>query len=193
MLAACPSHAQTVAEVSQFRAERGTEDVLVSVQLQFELPAAVEGALLKGIPMYFVAENELLRERWYWFDKKLATVQRHYRLAYQPLTRRWRLNVTAGSNTDLGPGLALNQTFDTLSEAKAVISRITNWKVADAADLDPDAKYRVEFRFRLDLTQLPRPFQIGALGQSDWDVGAIVKGPLVNAAPVPPPTSEAAK
>jgi hypothetical protein len=28
----------------------------------------------------------------------------------------------------------------------------------------------VSFRFRLDTSQLPRPFQIGAVGQSDWNI-----------------------
>ena len=34
-----------------------------------EIPSAVEDALLKGIPMVFLAEADILRERWYWYDK----------------------------------------------------------------------------------------------------------------------------
>jgi hypothetical protein len=37
----------------------------------------------------------------------------------------------------------------------------------------------VEFRFRLDMSQLPRPFQIGTLGQSDWNISASSRQPLV--------------
>ncbi|MCX8518359.1 MAG: DUF4390 domain-containing protein [Rhodoferax sp.] len=37
----------------------------------------------------------------------------------------------------------------------------------------------MDFRFRLDLGQLPRPFQIGAIGQSEWDISASVLVPLV--------------
>jgi hypothetical protein len=59
-----------------------------------------------------------------------------------------------------------------LAQAMTVIKRISRWKIADAADLDPTVKYKVEFRYRLDLGQLPRPFQIGALGQSEWDIAA---------------------
>ena len=40
------------------------------------------------------------------------------------------------------------------------------------AQIDPDGSYKVEFRFGLDVSQLPRPFQIGAFGQSDWKVSA---------------------
>jgi len=28
----------------------------------------------------------------------------------------------------------------------------------------------VNFRFRLDISQLPRPFQIGAVGRSGWNL-----------------------
>jgi hypothetical protein len=100
-------------------------------------------------------------------------VRRQLRLAYQPLTRHWRLNnVTAGAARDGNLGLALTQSFDTLEEALAAIKRISRWKITDAAALENGVKYRVDFNFRLDLSQLPRPFQIGAQGQSDWDLAA---------------------
>jgi hypothetical protein len=130
--------------------------------------------------MVFVISTELLRDRWYWwYDKKVLSAERNMRLAYQPLTRRWRLNVTAGPVVSSGVGLALNQSYDTLAQAMSAIKRISKWKIADTADLDASAKYKVDFRFRLDLGQLPRPFQIGAIGQSDWDIAASILTPLV--------------
>ena len=173
------AQAQGQAEIGQFRAERQDEDIFVSAQIQFELPSAVEDALLKGIPMYFLAEVEILRDRWYWYDKKVANTQRSMRLAYQPLTRTWRLNVTQGASAASSQGLALSQSFDTLGQALALIKRISHWKVADAADLDGGVKHRVDFRFKLDLSQLPRPFQIGALGQNGWDISASLVAPLI--------------
>jgi len=172
------AQAQSVTEITQFRVERSDDEVLLSSQLQFELPGAVEDALLKGIPMVFVAEADVLRERWYWYDKKVATTQRQMRLAYQPLTRRWRLNINAGSGATAPLGLALNQGHDTLAQALSAIKRISHWKIADVSELDSSVKYKVEFRFRLDLSQLPRPFQIGAIGQSEWDIFVSTVSPL---------------
>ncbi len=172
-------HAQIATEISQYQVERLEDEILVTAQVVFELPAAVEEALLKGIPMYFVSEADVLRERWYWYDKKIATAQRNMRLAYQPLTRRWRLNVTAGAGRDVNQGLALPQNFDTLEDALSAIKRISRWKIADLAELDSGVKYKVGFSFRLDLSQLPRPFQIGALGQSDWDLAATASTTLL--------------
>lgn len=172
LLASAGLHAQVVTEISGLRAERSEEDWLLSAQLHFELPTAVEDALLKGIPMVFVASADVLKERWYWSDKKMFSAERHMRLAYQPLTRRWRLNISSGAAISNGVGLALNQSFDTLAQALSAIKRLAKWKIAVAADLETGAKYKLDFRFRLDMGQLPRPFQIGALGQTDWDISA---------------------
>jgi hypothetical protein len=180
LLLACGSvHAQVLTEVSQLRVERTDEELQLSAQLQFEISPAVEEALAKGIPMVFVVNADVVKERWYWSDKKLVAAERFMRLAYQPLTRRWRLNVNSGPAVNSGVGLALNQSFDTLAQALSAIKRIAKWKIADASDIDTSGKYKLDFRFKLDLSQLPRPFQIGALGQSDWDVSASVLTPLV--------------
>jgi hypothetical protein len=175
--------AQSATEITYYQVERIEDEVVISAQVAFELPVAVEDALLKGVPLFFVNEAEVLRERWYWSDKKISAVERHFRLAYQPLTRRWRLNVTSGAGRDASLGLALNQSFDTLAQVLDSIKRISRWKIAEASELDVNQKYKVEFRFRLDLNQLPRPFQIGALGQSDWDIAATFSSMLVLSAP----------
>lgn len=150
--------------------ERLDDGLWLSTQLVFELPGVVEDALQRGIPIYFVTEVDVLRERWYWTNRKISSVQRQLRLAYQPLTRRWRINITAGEAAASAQGLALNQYFDSVQDAMAVVRRISHWRVVDAADLEAGGKYLVEFRFRLDVTQLPRPLQIGTLGQSDWRI-----------------------
>jgi hypothetical protein len=167
--AIAPALADT-AEVTQLRLERTEEGVLLSASVRFELPPAIEDALLKGLPMFFVADASLLRDRWYWYDKHVAGGSRHMRLSYQPLTRRWRLQV---SSMPIGSsGLSLGQSFETKEEALAAVQHISRWKIAELSDLEPDARYSVDFRFRLDVSQLPRPFQIGAVGHADWNINA---------------------
>lgn len=161
-----------MAEVTQLRLEHQSDGIFLAANVRIELPPPVEDALTKGVPMFFVAEADVVRHRWYWSDKKVASAQRHMRLAYQPLTRRWRLNVASGVITPNSLGLALNLNFETLAEALVSLQRISSWKIADAAQIDRDAIHKVDFRFSLDLTQLPRPFQIGALGESDWNIAA---------------------
>ena len=160
----------TAAEVSLLKLERAGDAVQLTATVKFELPMAVEDALLKGVAIIFVAEADVVRERWYWTNKRVASAQRHMRLAYQPLTRRWRVNATGVAGGDSSQGLALSQNFETLAEALATVKQVSRWKVGELGESEPTSKYRVEFRFRLDLGQLPRPFQIGAIGQSEWDI-----------------------
>ena len=171
--------AQTVpAEVQQMRLERSEDGVFLSANVKFELPSIVEDALRKGLPMFFVAEAEIERSRWYWSNEKVASSARHSRLAYQPLTRRWRLNVSPTPIGMSGQGVTLNQTFEELPDALAAIQRISRWKIADASAVATDSPYTVDFRFRLDTSQLPRPFQIGVVGRSDWSLSAAYSMPL---------------
>jgi Domain of unknown function (DUF4390) len=167
----------TTATITNLQVERADGAIHLNAQLAFDLPAPIEDVLLKGIPLYFVAEAEVRRDRWYWYDKKLTTATRQMRLAYQPLTRRWRLNVSSGfggngsangSTNGLGGGLP--QYFDTLAEAMSKVQRINRWRIVELSDLDPDALHTLELSFKLDVSQLPRPFQIGLIGQSDWNL-----------------------
>jgi len=159
--------------ITQMRLEQADDGVYLSAAVQFELPTLVEDVLDKGIAIYFVAEAEVFQERWYWTDRKVAQVARHMRLAYQPLTRRWRLNVSPVPITGAaGFGISLNQNFDSLGDALEAIKRIGRLRLGDAAEIGDEPLHQVTFRFRLDTSQLPRPFQIGMVGQAEWNIAA---------------------
>ena len=165
---AAPVLAEGPAEITQFQLDRTEEGLALSAAVSFDLPSIIEDALQKGIPMFFVAEAVLYRDRWYWYDRELSRIQRHMRLSYQPLTRRWRLTL---SPTVIGnSGVGFSQNFDTREEALAAVQRISRWKIADIGELNAAERYNLDFRFRLDVSQLPRPFQIGAVGQADWNI-----------------------
>jgi len=143
-------------EFTEFEVVHNDEGVLLHFALHFDLPRGVEDALTKGVPLYFVAEAEVFRDRWYWRDKRVNKAARVWRLAYQPLTRKYR--VTFGG---------LNQSFDTLNDALATVRRVSGWKIAEPSQID-DGRHYVEFTYRLDTTLLPRPMQIGIGGQPEW-------------------------
>jgi hypothetical protein len=149
-------------DLAELRTEKSDGALLLHTTLRLELGPAVEEALLKGVPVYFVAEAEILRDRWYWYDRKVAGVTRFYRLVYQPLTRHWRLNVSAEPLSAAGLGGSISQSFDSLPEALSMIRRQSGWKIADLLELESDARHSLNYRFRLDVAQLPRPFQIAA-------------------------------
>ena len=158
------------AELDQLRLERQDNALVLQASLKLDLSGPVEEALLKGVPVHFVAEVELMRDRWYWYDRKIAGVTRYYRLVYQPLTRRWRLNVSPEPIATAGPGGSISQNFEHLADALDMVRRQSGWKLADLAELDADARHNLNYRFRLDVAQLPRPFQIAAGSQADWSL-----------------------
>lgn len=157
-------------DVLQLQVERGDDGLYLSAMVNFDTPALVEDALLKGIPLFFVVEAEVLRNRWYWYDQRLASATRYLRLVYQPLTRRWRLNVSPAPIGNSGLGVTVSQNFDDIGEALTAVRRVSRWKIADADRTDADTRYDVNFRFRLDISQLPQPFQIGISGRPDWNL-----------------------
>jgi hypothetical protein len=167
LLIATNAPASTV-ELSDMRVERAEGALLLNTTLKLELGPAVEEALVKGVPVYFVAEAEVLRDRWYWYDRKVANVTRYFRIVYQPLTRQWRLNISSGALSAAGLGGSIAQNFDSLTDALGSMRRQSGWKLLELSELDSDARYNLNYRFRLDVSQLPRPFQIAAGSQADW-------------------------
>ena len=173
-------------EITQLRTERTDDGVYLSAVVRFDVPPVVEDALLKGIAIYFVVEADVYRDRWYWTDLRVASAARTLRLAYQPLTGRWRVNIVSGLITSSsGLRATLSQNYETLPEALSAIQRVSHWKIADTSEVEPGEQYMLNLNFWLDLSQLPRPFQIGVAGQRDWTISAQLKDRL-RLTPAPP-------
>jgi hypothetical protein len=138
---------------------------VVSADFEFELNERLEEAVARGLVLYFVADFEMTRPRWYWLDEKLINRSQTYRLSYHALTRQYRLS-TGG----------LHQSYDSLTAALRALSRLRNWLViekgAEKAGIRAGETYTAALRLRLDINQLPRPFQITALGNKDWSLAS---------------------
>lgn len=137
-------------ELAQLATQRADDGLELSFTTRFDLGRPAEDALHKGVPLYFVAEVTVLRSRWYWRDARVAQVERVWRLAWQPLTRQYRVS-TGG----------LHQSFGTLAEALAALRGQSGWRIAEPKDIEDGGSYYLEFGYRLDVSQLPRPMQIG--------------------------------
>lgn len=151
--------------------ERTPDGLYLSARLPVDIPPDIEEVLLRGVPLYFVWHTDVRRARWYWTDATLTSRSRWVRLAYQPLTRRWRVTVTHdGAAAEAGHPNALHQNLDSLADALAVVKRVSRWRIASPRELGSGEKTRVEFEFRLDAGLLPRPLQLGKGDTDDWGV-----------------------
>ena len=154
-----PAHAQGV-ELTTLKVSREEGGLNLEFATRVTLPNAVEDALTRGVPIYFVARADLRRSRWYWRDERVSRVTRSWRIAYQPLTGQWR--VALGG---------LSQTHASLADALSAASRSAGWRLAEQGQIDTEKGYYVEFSYRLDTAQLPGPMQFGLVGASDWVLG----------------------
>jgi len=64
----------------------------------------------------------------------------------------------------------LSQSYTSRADALASISRSSRWKIAEAGQIEEGAHHYVEFQYRLDTAELPRPMQIGISGEPDWQL-----------------------
>jgi hypothetical protein len=158
------AHADNPVQLEELVLQRSEDGIYLSTRLGFELPQSLEDALLRGMPLGFVVQADVMRERWYWSDKLVSRTERFVRLSFQPLSKRWRVYVSAQPIQSTGLGVSLGQSFENLSEALQSIQRIARWRIADTSVIDIASKQRLEFRFKLDLSQLPQPLQFGVLG-----------------------------
>ncbi len=149
------AHAQSV-ELKSLKLERRDAELTLEFNTRLTLGTAIEDALQRGVPMYFVASTVVFRNRWYWRDERVTRVSRSWRVAYQPLTGSWRVSLVGG----------LSQSYPTLAEALAPLSRVSGWRLLEGEKLEAGERYYVDFSFRLDNSQLPQPMQIDLGG--DW-------------------------
>ena len=96
---------------------------------------------------------------------KAASGHMEWRLSYYALTRQYRLNSASGS-----------ESYATLDEAITQMTALRDWPVTTIDRLDAGEEYIVRVRMRLDTAQLPKPFQITALTDSDWNPQSEWKG-----------------
>jgi len=133
----------------------------LSADFYLPISARIKDVLDVGVPIFFVVEFELNESRWYWTDKQMSNQSQTYRLAYHPITRRYRLS-RAG----------YPQEFVAVEDAIASLSRIRGWSVLQGVSLEPDQTYDAALRMRLDSSRLPGPLQIDVLTNQDWNLDA---------------------
>lgn len=134
---------------------------ILAADFNIDFNARLEEAVTKGVVLYFLTEFELTRPRWYWLDDKVVSRSQTFRLSYHALTRQYRLSTGA-----------LHQSFETLDETLRMLSRLRNWSVFEKAAVKADETYLAGLRVRLDLTQMPKTFQVTAIANRDWNLGS---------------------
>ena len=139
------------------------DEIVLSAEFALNLGPRLEEAVSRGVPLHFKMEFTLGHPRWYWIEEHLASRTIEYRLTYNVLMRQYRLS-TGG----------LHQNFPSLHDALRVLSRVVALPVAPVSRIKPSETYAAALRLSLDRSQLPKPFQVDAIADKDWQVEAKV-------------------
>jgi len=137
------------------------DEILLSAEFEVDLTPALEQALDKGVPLYFTIDFELLRPRVMWFPDRIATWSITYRVSYSSLTRQYRVSS--------GP---LGQTFESLGDVERFVGHVASRPVASTSDVVKGVQYEAAVRLKLDVNQLPKPFQVNALASREWQLAS---------------------
>lgn len=161
LLPATAAHADGGIHITSVTLEVNEEGYQFDADFEITLNHKLEYALEKGIVLYFVTELNLVKSRWYWLDERIAQSRVREGLSYYALTRQYRLS--RGT---------LSQNFGTLREALQALSRVRDRPIIANSELRQDEEYTMELRMRLDISALPKPFQVETLGSREWDLSS---------------------
>ncbi len=133
---------------------------VLNADIDIELNPRLADAVRRGVSLYFTTELRIERPRWYWLNEVAVDRSLEYRLSYHAITRSYRLSI--GS---------FHQSFEKLEAAVNTMQRVRNWQVAEVDQVVAGVSHEAALRFRLDTSQLPKPFQVTAIGSRDWNLG----------------------
>lgn len=161
MLAGSVSAASDGARIERIDPVARDGKLYLDADVDLQLSGDLRNVAMKGVPIHFTADAEILSKRWWWFDKVVVRDQMTWRIVYNALTRQWRV----------GTGdLSLPEA--TLDDALDRLRHIRGWSVASLDQFSRDDVYHGRVRLRLDTSLLARPFQIDALNSSAWSLAS---------------------
>lgn len=139
----------------------GEDGFTLSAAFAVDLGPRLADVAARGVPLYFKLECVVERPRKYWISEHIATRTVSYRLSYSSLTRQYRISTGA-----------LHRNFDSLDDALRSLNGVGSLQVTERGALKQGESYEAAVRLSLDRSQLPKPFQIDAITDRDWQVEA---------------------
>lgn len=143
---------------AQVEARSRADAIVFNGTFEFEPSQEILDVLRRGISLTFILEAKITKNRWYWVDKTVGERKEALRLSYSPLTRQYR--------TNLG---GITQNFDSLEQALRFMSTVKNLVIRDYRNVESE-DYEASARLYLDVSRLPKPFQVSIKRGSGWNM-----------------------
>jgi hypothetical protein len=158
-----PAQAQNRFEVRSAYVEPSERVYELNATLDFTLPDGARAAIREGAPLTLhleiVVEIVVRRQRAYWLDDTVATLDQFYELAYHALSERYLVrNLNSGEQ-------ASYPTMDAALDALRVISGLP---ILDQALVTPDSRHEISLRAGLDVRTMPDTLRFILFWADDW-------------------------
>jgi len=131
----------------------------LNATLNFDLPEGARAAINEGVPLTLHLEIVVKRQRNYWLDETVATLDQYYELAYRALSERYLVrNLNSGEQASYA-------TLDAALDALRVISRLP---ILDQALVSPNRRHEISVRGNLDVRTMPDTLRFVLFWSDDW-------------------------
>lgn len=131
----------------------------LNATLNFDLPEGARAVVREGVPLTMHLEIVVKRQRSYWLDETVATLDQYYELAYRALSERYLVrNLNSGEQASYA-------TLDAALDAMRVISRLP---ILDQALVSPSARHEISVRGNLDVRTMPDALRFVLFWSDDW-------------------------
>jgi len=153
------SRAQQRFEIRSAYLERAEGVYQLNATLDFDIGEGARAAVRDGAPFTLHLEIVVHRQRSYWVDETVATLDQSYELVYHALSDRYLVrNVNSGEQAS----------YATLDAALDALRVISNLPILDQALVRPERRHEISLRASLDVRTMPDTLRFILFWSDDW-------------------------
>jgi hypothetical protein len=154
-----PAQAQNRFEIRSAYVEPAERVYELNATLDFTLADGARTAIREGAPLTLHLEIVVRRQRAYWLDDTVATLDQFYELAYHALSERYLVrNLNSGEQASYA-------TLDAALDALRVISGLP---ILDQSLVRTDSRHEISLRAALDVRTMPDTLRFILFWADDW-------------------------
>jgi len=140
------------------------EDRWLHVNARFDLPVnpRIEEALSKGIPIDVVIDVNMVKHRWWWWNRVITDHSLRRHIQFHALSRQYLVSGLHARDPSLS--------FSSLTQALAHAGTLDELKIflAPKKGIEADVRYLLQLRARLDIEALPMLMRPLAYATPSW-------------------------
>ncbi|MGH8175172.1 MAG: DUF4390 domain-containing protein [Steroidobacter sp.] len=151
--------AQTRVEIRSAYIEPADGVYQLNATIDFELPEGARAILRDGVPLLMQLDIVIKRQRNYWLDETVATLDQNYELVHHALSERYLIrNLNSGEQAS----------FATLDAALDALRVVSHLPILDQALVDAAARHEISVRASLDVHTMPDALRFVLFWADDW-------------------------